>query len=456
MNIPRTPLENWIRAKIGLSAKDELTRGAIESYQLQRMRETIDYLVKRSPFYHGRLAGFSGEKLGCIGDISLVPLTSALDVQENHLKFLCVSQNAIERVVTLRSSGTTAVPKRIYFTAGDLELTADFFHHGMSTMVEPGQKVLCLMPGELPGSVGDLLLKGLRRMDVDVIVYGLVEDEKRVISEIIEQEIDCLVGIPVQVLSLIRNGNSREIPTNRIKSVLLSADYVPVAIAREIKRAWGCPVFNHYGMTEMGLGGGVDCRAFCGYHLREADFYFEIIDPDTGLPLADGEEGEVVFSTLTRTGMPLVRYRTGDIAKFLPKPCSCGTILKCLSHVKGRLNGRVAIGKGISLEISDLDEALFPLRGLINYQAEVIREEGRDFLNLTLFMNFPKLRVSRAYFLGYPFEDAASQQVREALMYITTVRDAIAAGSLQVGAIIFSRENWLTNGSVKRAIIDRR
>jgi phenylacetate-CoA ligase len=442
MKIPRTPLENWIREKIGLSPTDGLAREDIERYQLRKMRETISYLKERSPFYHRRLAGLSGEKLGCLGDVSLIPFTSAVDIQDNHLKFLCVSQDAVERVVTLRSSGTTAASKRVYFTAEDLELTADFFHHGMSTMVEPGQKVLCLMPGELPGSVGDLLLKGLRRMDVEVIVHGLVRDEKRVIDEIIAREIDCLVGIPVQVLALARNGHARSIPANRIKSVLLSADYVPDAVVKEINRVWKSPVFNHYGMTETGLGGGVDCRALSGYHLREADLYFEIVDPDTGRPLPDGEEGEVVFSTLTRTGMPLIRYRTGDVARFLPEPCPCGTILKRLSHVKGRLSGKVRIGRFI-LDITDLDEILFPLPGLINYQAEMTREDGMETLTITLFLHDA-------------VEGAITRLVREALKRIPGIENAIAEGTLRLRPIRFSKENWLTNGSIKKTIFDRR
>lgn len=441
--IPKTPLEDWIRAKIGLPPADELTREALERYQLRKMRETITYLKERSTFYHRRLAGLSGEKLGSLNDVSLIPFTSAQDLLDNDMKFLCVSQDAIERVVTLRSSGTTAASKRVYFTAEDLELTADFFHHGMSTMVDPGQRVLCLMPGELPGSVGDLLLKGLRRMNVEGIVHGLVRDEKRVIDEIIGREIDCLVGIPVQVLALARNSHAGSIPANRIKSVLLSADYVPDAIAKEISRSWGCPVFNHYGMTETGLGGGVDCRALSGYHLREADLYFEIIDPDTGRPLPDGEEGEVVFSTLTRTGMPFIRYRTGDIARFLPEPCSCGTILKRLSHVKGRLSGRVRIGGGMMLDITDLDERLFSLPGLINYQVEVTKENKRETLAITLF-------------LCGAAEDAVAGRVHDALKQVPGVETAVANGDLCLGPIKFSKENWLTNGSIKRTIIDRR
>ncbi len=131
-------------------------------------------------------------------------------------------------------------------------------------------------------------------------------------------ESDSLVGLPGQVLALVRHPAAIMLPPGRIRSVLLSADYVPDAVVREIGRVWGCPVFNHYGMTEMGLGGGVDCRALTGYHLREADLYFEIVDPVDGRPLPEGESGEVVFTTLTRRGMPLIRYRTGRPGRFSP------------------------------------------------------------------------------------------------------------------------------------------
>ena len=94
----------------------------------------------------------------------------------------------------------------------------------------------------------------------------------------------------------------------RLKSVLLTTDYVPEAIVEFVERLWRCTVYNHYGMTEMGLGGGVECQARRGYHLREADLYFEIVNPQTEMPVVEGETGEVVFTTLTRRGMPLIRY----------------------------------------------------------------------------------------------------------------------------------------------------
>ena len=161
---------------------------------------------------------------------------------------------------------------------------------------------------------------------------------------------------------------------------------VPITCPRRLSmswhRSWGCPVFEHYGMTEMGLGGGVQCSAHKGYHLREADLLFEIIDPRTGQPVPDGETGEVVFTTLTRKAMPLIRYRTGDLARFIPGPCPCGTLLKRLDRIQGRLTGAVVLDKGHQLSIPDLDDVVFSVRGILDYQAEVYGKEGRAHLRL--------------------------------------------------------------------------
>jgi hypothetical protein len=150
------------------------------------------------------------------------------------------------------------------------------------------------------------------------------------------------------------------------------------------EEAWGCRVFNHYGMTEMGLGGGVECAALAGYHLREADLLFEVVDPESGEVLPEGEEGEVVFTTLTRRGMPLIRYRTGDIARFIPEPCPCGTVLKRLSPVKDRVQGRIVLTGGGFLSMSVLDEVLFAVKGVANFKAAISNENNRDRLEITV------------------------------------------------------------------------
>ncbi len=313
-------------------------QGANRFLPNRKTPETIDWAQARSPFYRKHLAGFSAKDIVSPEDLAKLPFTTADEIGRQPLSFLCVSQSEIDRVVTLQTSGTTGNPKRVFFTSGDHEGTIDFFHHGMATLAGPGDKVLILMPGTLPGSVGDLLAKGLQRLGATGIPHGFVRNASETLAIMEKERVDCLVGLPTQVLRLARSSGGMAAP----KAVLLSADNVPEAVSNALRYTWGCEVYTHYGMTEMGFGGGVECDARKGYHLREADLYVEIVEPRTGGPLPEGEPGEVVFTTITRKAMPLIRYRTGDLSRFLPVPCPCGSALKLLEPVRGRVTRSAA------------------------------------------------------------------------------------------------------------------
>ena len=280
---------------------------------------------------------------------------------------------------------------------------------------------MVLMPGLNPGSVGERLAVALDRIGCSTVVYGLVQHPEKVIDQIVEEKIDCLIGLPAQVLSLARHPHGKLLggtfgvgsisrvkdgPVNgirgveaigrvdhesvnnirggirpgQIKSVLLSADYVPKSIIDAIEAAWHRPVFTHWGMTETGLGGGVQCQAREGYHLRDADFWIEIVDPKGGEPVPDGQWGEIVLTTLTRTGMPLIRYRTGDISRFMTKPCPCGSHLKRLDRVEGRSVYEFSCGRRFRLDA--LDEALFRLPDIIDFEVRVQPSQPCHALNL--------------------------------------------------------------------------
>lgn len=433
-----TPLENWILRKIGRTGKP-LTREALEAYQLLRLRETIAWARKSSPFYSARLEDFDKAGLSCLKDLERFPFTTAEDIRNDPLQFLCVSQSEIKRVVTLPTSGTTGDPKRIYFTEDDQELTIDFFCDGMSTLAGPGDRVLILLPGERPGSVGDLLLKGLFRLGAIGIPHGLVKDVETTLDIMERERVDTLVGIPVQILALARLGGGRAAP----RSILLSTDYAPKAVTEALQELWGCEVFTHYGMTEMGFGGAVECQAHFGYHMREGDLLFEIIDPVTGLPVPGGEWGEVVFTTLTRRGMPLIRYRTGDTSRFIPEKCPCGTVLKTMEQIKGRIEGNVRLGTSHTLTMAALDEALFPLPGLLDFSVSLSCEKRKDRLHLGIYA-----MESR--------EEEMEKLVLSALQRVPSIQAACEEDALSL-SVAMLREGWVPlRGAGKRRIEDSR
>jgi phenylacetate-coenzyme A ligase PaaK-like adenylate-forming protein len=379
-----SPLEAWIARLVTADSAGDTSspfdRAALERYQLRRLRETLRLARTHSVFYRRHLAG-AAEGLRSLEDLQGLPLTTADDIRANPLSFVCVSQDEINRVVTLDSSGTTGAPKRVYFTRADQRLTVDFFGVGMSTFTNPGDRVLILLPVERPGSVGDLLATAMLELGAVPIRYGPVRDPEHALQVAADERASVMVGVPTHLLRLVRHRLAApRLP--RLHSVLLSTDHVPTAIVNAVETAWGCRVYNHYGTTEMGLGGGVDCAASRGYHLRDADLLFEIVDPASGRPVVGEEIGEVTFTTLTRTGMPLIRYRTGDLSRWLLDPCPCGSRLRTLAHITTRVAGQFALGPGSTLTQADLDEAIFAVDGVLDFSAKLSRAEAATELQI--------------------------------------------------------------------------
>ena len=378
----RTPLETWLAAKIHGHISNGISKAEVREYQLAKLKETIRFVSANSPFYRERLSSISADELQELENIADLPFTNQEDLTEHGHRFLCVSQSLIERIVTL--PGHNDQLRRIYFSSEDLESIIDFFQHGMSTLVRPGQTVLILMPGDRPASVGNLLVKALNRINVRSHVHGLVQDPEAAIEDIIRLKPEGIVAVPTQALEIVRSYKANEIPENTVKGVLLSSDYVPDTIVKEISHKLNCRVFSHYGTAEMGFGGAVECEAFSGHHLRDADLYIEIIDPATDLPLSDCSIGEVVFTTLTRRAMPLIRYRTGDLASLTTPECPCGVNLPRLGKVKGRIHDLIRLRTGDWLGIADLDEALFNVPQVIDFTSVFKKRVHKDQLEITL------------------------------------------------------------------------
>jgi phenylacetate-coenzyme A ligase PaaK-like adenylate-forming protein len=309
----------------------------------------------------------------------------------------------------------------------------------MSQLVRAAELVYILLPARSANGVGDLLYRALRRLGAWPVKYGTLTDLPAMLDILLTQPVRCLVGVPAQVLALAKyyaaKQETRKVP---LKNILLCTDHVPRAIKREIESIWGCPVFDYYGMTEAGYGGGMECPARSGYHLHEADLYFEIVGPVSGRPVPAGQEGEIVLTTLTRRGMPLIRYRTGDISRFVLEPCPCGTAMRRLEKIRGRKNGLTPVGACGFLAMSDLDEVLFPLPGVVDFTAEIQRLENKTRLTLLVHTLRPGME---------------EHAVRQALDSLSAVRDALAAQILELAVEFSVVADVFPASSGKRQII---
>ncbi len=323
-----SPLDAWLAAKTGVAPDPP----ALAAWQMAELRRTLRWALKASSFHARRLAGFDGESLRSPADLARLPRMESADLTAPGL--LALSQDEVKRVVTLPSSGTSGPVKRLYFSESDLARTLDFFAVGMSTLCGPGDMALVLLPGRRAWGVADLLARALPEIGARAVAVPEGWTPEALPDILAAQKADVLVAAPTQLSRLLA---LRAEIFRGVRAVLSSAEPLPASLRRDVQDAWGCDVYDHWGMTETGFGGGVECSARNGYHLREADLLVEVVHPATGEPLPPGEIGEILVTTLGERAMPLVRYRTGDAGSRLPGPCPCGSALPRLGRVPGRI-----------------------------------------------------------------------------------------------------------------------
>lgn len=360
----RTTTDSWIATRIGIPTEG-LMQEQIETWQLTAFIETLKYAKENSSFYKKHLEGVSLDRIKRIEDIAQIPLSSEKDLAGNEHQFLCVAPHKVSRVVTVSTTGTSGHKKRISFTPADVKKSMEFIYTGFQMLCNPGDRMLVMMGGLRPGSIGDVVKRAVAPMQVDVLVYGPIESISEAYACICEYKPNVIVAIPGQVAAVAQYGNRFGNPERKyIQNVLLSADDVPEAICQRLRDLWGCNTFRHYGMTELGLTGGVECYSHDGYHLRDCDVLFEIIDPD------ENGFGEIVVTTLGREAMPLIRYRTGDIGRFSNVPCSCGSKLRKIEQILGRKRNLIRIGEQ-KVNLADLENAAFSLPTCIDIDCVV-------------------------------------------------------------------------------------
>lgn len=344
-----TPMAAYTKSLAGKPADNP---ESMHAWQLQRAIAALRRAKDNSLFYAAQFKHVD-EKAISDDNWHTVPTMTAKDLTDA-FSLLCIPARDIARIVTVATSGTVA-KKRILLSRDDVDATTEFFTHGMSTMVQKGQHVAVFMRGSEPYTIADLLGKGLANIGVTTSVYFPFDDS---IGKALKNA-DCLVSLPVPAMRL-----ARKFPHLRPETVLLSADYVPKSVIDGIEALWHCRVLTHYGLTETGYGLGVQCLHKQGYHMREAEYLCEILDEQTHRPVGLGERGEVVLTTLAPRAMPLIRYRTGDIARMNSIPCACGAPLFTLDKVMGR------IGDDGPWSMPRLDEAVFSIETVYDMIAE--------------------------------------------------------------------------------------
>lgn len=434
-------LDNWICEKIKVN--NELSREKLEKYQLNELNNLIKYVKENSPFYKALYKNL--DEINSLEELYKIPIINKEDIIVNGNKMVCVNQSEISRIVSLDTSGTMGEYKRIYFTEEDQNLTVDFFTQGLSFLVEKNDVMMIMLPFERENSVGDLIKQSLEIMQVKPVMNGSLSSFKKATDIIISNRVNSIVGMPVEILALGRYIKKENLPI-KIKSILLSADMVNNTFIEEIKNVYNCEVFNHFGMTETGLGGAVDCDYHKGMHIRENDLLIEIVNPVTKENIKCGESGEILITTLTRKAMPLIRYATGDISSFVEESCSCNSVLKRLDKIKYRIDDRVHIGKNLYININSIDNILFNLDNLINYKVDV--ENNKNYYELKLQLAFfqDDKKIS-----SYNNKDL-KREIKDLLLSNPRIKKSYEMGILKIHITLIYADEYINLYKGKRKI----
>ena len=266
------------------------------------------------------------------------------------------------------------------------------------------------------------------------------------IQSIKEARPDMIMGSAFRIWRMTQEASvDHDLTQLGVKVVFVTSEYLSRPMRDRLQATWNCQVFHHYGMTEPGFAIGIECQVHDGFHFNQADLLFEVINPESGEILPDGEEGELVFTSLDREGMPLIRYRTGDISRLIGEPCKCGaSTLKRISTLPKRLELVHQVGVGESIYSSLFDEALYGIPDLVDYRIFLSRNNGLDALTC-------KIET-------LPDDGAVATQVKERLLSIGPINRAVVGGMMSKPIIQHAGRGTLRRGgrSLKRKIVDER
>ena len=312
-----------------------------------------------------------------------IPFSTGKQVKENPRDFWCVPQEELIHVIG--SSGTTGKPKRVMMTVDDYEHQARLA--GVSLRRLPGaSRILGVFLVTDPTcSAGAVARRGIEEAGMLGLIAGTQTPIDQQVGLIRDYRMNVLMTYACYAhrMTLEAGVDLRELG---VRYLLLAAQAFTEGLRRTLEDAWGAKVIDMYGSTECGYVMSAECLLQDGLHVSETDFWCEIIDPDTGKVLADGEEGELVFTTLARRGMPFVRYRTGDITHLVPRTerCECGLPMRRMARVRGRADDMLIVGSWCNVYPDEFDQAVFSVPGVSDYQLIIEKDSFRDVLNVTV------------------------------------------------------------------------
>ncbi len=421
-----------------------MDRAELEQLQLERLEATLNRVYLHVPFYRKRFddIGFNPDDFRSLADLARLPFTTKADLRENHpYGLFAVPLRDIVRVHA--SSGTTGLSTAVGYTRNDMRtwstLTARVLVAGGVTKEDVVQ--IAFDYGLFTGAFG--LHQGAERLGASVVPVSSA-NARRQVGIMRDYRTTALVTTPSHALHIA--DTMIEMGVNpaalSLEHGLFGAEPWSESMRKEIEEKLEITATDNYGLSEvMGPGVAGECLEKSGLHLAEDHFLFEVVDPETLAPVPPGRLGELVVTTLTKEGIPVVRYRTRDLTAILDAPCPCGRTSRRMARLKGRTDDMLIV-KGAKVFPSEIEAVLFEIEGVEpHYQVQVDRHAGTDLVTVLV-------EVSESIFFD--------EMKRQTVLKETIVKRLATELGVSVDVKLVGRKAIERSDGKARRVVDRR
>ena len=369
-------------------------RDAMRALQSERLIKLVQQVYANVAFYRRRMdeMGVKPSDIQSIDDIVKLPFTYKTDLRDNYpFNLFAVPMKDIVRVHA--SSGTTGKPTTVGYTKNDIENWREVLARCLTMAGISNEDVMQISYGYglFTGGLG--VHYGAENVGCAVIPIsgGNTRRQLQLMSDFGSTVLACTPSYALHLAdALTEYGYS--LADMKLKIGVFGAEPWTENMRLELEKKWGIKAYDIYGLSEiMGPGVANDCEAHAGLHVHEDHFYPEIVHPDSKLPLADGTEGELVFTTLTKEGIPLLRYNTRDLSTLTRDTCECGRTLVRMKKITGRSDDMLII-RGVNLFPSQIEHVLLEMgETSAHYMLYVDNVNNLDTLELQVEMDETKL-----------------------------------------------------------------
>ncbi|MBN2964546.1 phenylacetate--CoA ligase [Sulfurospirillum sp. T05] len=375
---------------------ETLDRASLEALQFFRLKETLERVYARVPFYKNAFdgAGVSPRDIIALCDLERLPFTKKQDLRDNYpFGLFAVPMEQIVRIHS--SSGTTGKPTVVGYTEHDMDVWAEV----VGRIFTMGGLTSCDI---LQNSTGYGLFTGglgfhtaAERMKIAVVPSSTGFTSRQLLL-LKDFGATAITGTPSFALHMAELAKAEGYDLHkdfRLKVGFFGAEPASRGLKEEIATTWGIDYHEVYGLSEI-IGPGVagSCKHSALLHINEDHFYPEIIDSLTCKPVPDGQRGELVITTLTKHGLPIIRYRTGDITSLTREPCACGRTLARIESIAGRSDDMLVIN-GVNVFPSQIEHVLSCVQGVtLNYQIIAKKKGHLDKLEVDVELDESLMR----------------------------------------------------------------